>query len=87
MVAVESGAAVSHVFNTHGAYSATVSVSDGRNTVTKSIAIQVAFAPPVIQPLSFAVSVPGVSQTTVAAQINATDRENLALTYSRVIFR
>ncbi len=79
-----TGATVSHSFQNHGSYSATVAVNDGHNTTTSTpLVIAVAPAPPTVQPTSIALNVLGVAPTTApAASVSATDRENLALTYS-----
>jgi subtilisin family serine protease len=57
-------------------------VSDGQNTASKTLTTTVSPAPPTAQPLSIAVNVLGVAPTTVPAQLVATDRENLTLTYT-----
>jgi PKD repeat protein len=77
-----SGATVAHTFNDHGSYMATVTVSNGSANANKTITIQVAPAPPTVQVLAMPVNVLGVAPTSVAAQIVATDRENLTLSYT-----
>jgi len=77
-----SGAAVTHTFNNHGDQTATVTVSDGQTSATKTLTIKVAPAPPNIQALTILVGLLGPAQTSTSAQLNATDRENLALTYA-----
>ncbi len=78
-----TGVTVSHTFQNHGSYTASVAVNDGHNTTTSSpIQIAVSAAPPSVTPTALAVNVLGVSATTVQANIAATDRENLPLTYS-----
>jgi len=77
-----TGATVSHTFNNHGSYTVTMTVSDGSMSASRTLPIQVSPAPPTVQALSIPVSVLGVAQTSVPAQIAATDRENLALTYA-----
>jgi subtilisin family serine protease len=78
-----TGVTASHVFQNHGSYTATVAVNDGHNTANSSpIAITVTPAPPTVQPTSVAVNVLGVAPTSAPAMVSATDRENLALTYS-----
>jgi subtilisin family serine protease len=78
-----SGATVSHTFQNHGTYSATVAVSDGHNTTTSSpIGVTVTPAPPTVQPTAFSVNVLGVAPTSTTATVSASDREKLQLTYS-----
>jgi subtilisin family serine protease len=78
-----TAATVSHTFQRHGAYTATVAVNDGRNTTTSSpLMITVTPAPPTVQPLTIQANVLGVTQTSIASQVSASDRENLALTYT-----
>jgi subtilisin family serine protease len=78
-----TGATVSHTFQNHGAYTATVVVSDGPNTSTASpIQITVSAAPPAVQPKSISVNVLGIAPTAVQDTVVATDRESLILTYS-----
>jgi subtilisin family serine protease len=79
-----TGATVTHTYQDHGSYSATVAVSDSHNTTTSSpLMISVAPAPPTVQPTSISVNVVGVAPTTApAVSVSATDRENLTLTYS-----
>lgn len=77
-----TGVSVSHVFNDHGNYTAAVTVSDGSQSATKSLTITVTPAPPNVQQLAIPVNVLGVAPTNVSAQLTATDREGLALTYS-----
>jgi len=77
-----AGATVTHAFNDHGSYMATVTVSNGSANASQSITIQVAPAPPTVQALAIPVNVLGVAATSVNAQITATDRENLTLTYT-----
>ena len=81
--AMGSGATTSHTYQDHGTYTATVAVSDGHNTATSPpIAITVAPAPPTVQPVAIPVNVMGVAPTITNAQVMATDRENLTLTYA-----
>ncbi|MGH8201619.1 MAG: S8 family serine peptidase [Steroidobacteraceae bacterium] len=80
--AASSGAIVSHTFNDHGTYSVTVTVSDGTSSASKSFSIQASPAPPSVQALSILVNVLGVAPTNASAQLSASDRENLPLTYS-----
>lgn len=80
--AIASGAAVSHIFNAHGNYSAVVTVSNGAADATKSIPIAVTAAPPTVPRLSIPVNVLGVAPAHVSAQVAASDREGLTLTYS-----
>jgi subtilisin family serine protease len=81
-----TGTSVSHTFQNHGTYSATVAVNDGHNTTTSSpITITVTPAPPNVQALAIAVNVIGVAPTTVVSQLVATDRENLTLNYALTI--
>jgi subtilisin family serine protease len=78
-----TGKTVTHTYQNHGSYSATVAVNDGHNTTTSSpLFITVAPAPPTVQPTAVSVSVLGVAPTTTLASVSATDRENLTLTYS-----
>ncbi len=81
--ATATGATAAHTFQNHGSYTATVAVNDGHNTATSApIAISVSPAPPTVQPLTVQVNVMGVAATAVTAQLLASDRENLALTYT-----
>lgn len=80
--AMATGSTASHTYNAHGTYTATVTVNDGHTSATKSVTIQVVPAPPTVQALTIAVNVLGVAPTTTQAQIVASDRENLPLTYS-----
>jgi subtilisin family serine protease len=78
-----TGVTTSHIFQNHGTYTATVAVNDGHNTTTSSpITITVTPAPPIVQPTAFGVNVLGVAPTSASAPVSATDRENLALTYT-----
>jgi subtilisin family serine protease len=78
-----TGATAAHAFQNHGSYTATVAVNDGHNTTTSApIAISVSPAPPTVQPLTVQVNVMGVAATAVPAQLVASDRESLALTYT-----
>jgi subtilisin family serine protease len=81
--ATASGAVVSHTYQNHGSYPASVAVSDGHNTTTLTpINISITPAPPVASPLSIQVNVLGVAPTVVPAQISASDRESLSLTFT-----
>ena len=81
--ATATGATPAHTFQNHGSYTATVAVNDGHNTTTSApIAISVNPAPPTVQSLTIPVNVMGVAATPVPAQLSASDRENLALTYT-----
>jgi subtilisin family serine protease len=76
-------ATVSHTYQKHGSFTATVAVNDGHNTTTSTpLSVAVAPAAPTLQPTSVSVNVIGVSQTSASAQMSATDRESLALTYA-----
>ena len=77
-----TGASVSHTFANHGSYTATVTVSSGSSSATQAVSIQVTAAPPNVQVLSIPVNVLGISATSTRAQLVASDRENLPLTYS-----
>src|SRR5581483_3443630 len=77
-----TGATVTHTFSNHGDQTATVTVSDSRSSASKTLAIKVTPAAPTVQALSIPVNVIGVGQTSTSAQLSATDRENLALTYA-----
>lgn len=78
-----SGVTTSHIFQNHGTYTATVAVNDGHNTTTSApISILVNPAPPTVQPLTVQVNVMGVAATSIPAQLSASDRESLALTYT-----
>lgn len=79
-----TGATVTHTFNNHGTYSASVVVNNGSTSSAKSLTIAVSPAAPTIQPLSFAVNVLGVAPTVQSVQLAASDRENLTLTYALV---
>jgi subtilisin family serine protease len=80
-----TGATVSHTYNNHGSYSATVAVADQYNSTTSApLAISVAPAPPTVQATSLTANVMGVAATNVPGQVSASDRENLTLTYSIV---
>ncbi len=76
------GATVSHVYASHGTYSASVAVNDGHNTSNKGLTIAVAPAPPTVQPASLSVNVMGVAGSNTTGQLSAADRENLMLTYA-----
>jgi subtilisin family serine protease len=81
--ATATGASPAHTFQNHGSFTATVAVNDGHNTTTSApIAISVSPAPPTAQPLNVQVNVMGVAATAVPAQLLASDRESLALTYT-----
>jgi subtilisin family serine protease len=78
-----TGVTTSHVYQNHGSYTATVAVNDAHNTTTSSpMMVAVTAAPPTVQPTALPVNVLGVAPTTAVATVSATDRENLALTYS-----
>ena len=78
-----TGATVTHTFQKHGSYTASVVVSDSQNSSTSNpIPITVSAAPPVVQQKSMNVNVLGVAPTSVQDTIVATDRESLPLTYS-----
>lgn len=78
-----TGVTTSHIFQNHGTYTATVAVSDGHNTTTSApVSISVTPAPPTVQPLTVQVNVMGVAATSVPAQLSASDRESLTLTYT-----
>ena len=78
-----TGVTTSHIFQNHGTYTATVAVNDGHNTTTSApISILVNPAPPTLQPLTVQVNVMGVAATSIPAQLSASDRESLALTYT-----
>ncbi len=78
-----TGVTVSHVYQNHGSYTATVAVNDAHNTTSSApIAVAVTAAPPTVQPTALPVNVLGVAPTTATATVSATDRENLQLTYS-----
>ena len=76
-----SGASVTHTFSGHGDQTATVTVNDSQSSASKTLTVKVAPAPPNIQALSIPVGVLGIAQTSTSAQLSATDRENLTLTY------
>jgi len=78
-----TGVTTSHIFQNHGTYTATVAVNDGHNTTTSApISISVTPAPPTVQPLTVQVNVMGVAATSAPAQLSASDRESLTLTYT-----
>jgi subtilisin family serine protease len=77
-----TGPTISHVFRNHGNYTATVAVSDGQFSGSKTLAISVTAAPPTVQPTTTAANVMGVSPTSIQAMVSATDREGLTLTYT-----
>jgi subtilisin family serine protease len=79
-----TGSTATHTFNNHGTYSASLAVSNGSASGTKALSIAVAPAPPTIQPLSVSVNVLGVAPTTQSAQLIASDRESLSVTYALV---
>jgi subtilisin family serine protease len=80
--AAASGPIVSHLYNNHGAYVAAVTVTNGQATSRKALPITVNPAPPNVQSLSFPINLIGVATSNATAQLVATDRENLSLTYS-----
>jgi PKD repeat protein len=76
-------ATVTHTFQNHGAFTATVAVADGHNTTqSKALTVTVAPAPPTVQPTTLPLNVVGVAPTTASATISAKDRENLTLSYA-----
>lgn len=77
-----SGAVVSHTYDKHGTYSATLTATDGQLSSTKAVTIVVAPAPPVLVAASLALNVLGVVASSTTASITATDREGLPITYS-----
>jgi subtilisin family serine protease len=78
-----AGATVSHTFEKHGTYTATVVVSDSQTQSTSNpISITVSAAPPSLQPLALTVNVLGVAPTSTQATLTATDRESLPISYS-----
>ena len=79
--ATVTGAVASHVYNNHGSYTATVAVSNGHISATQVLKIAVNPAPPAVQPLAINLNVLGIAPSATTAQLLATDREHLALTY------
>jgi subtilisin family serine protease len=78
-----TGVTVSHVYQNHGSFTATVAVNDAHNTATSSpMIVAVTAAPPTVQPTALPVNVLGVAPTTATARVSASDRESLQLTYS-----
>lgn len=78
-----TGVTVSHTFQDHGSYTATVAVSDGHNTTTSSpLSITVTAAPPQVQATSMNVDVLGAAPSSSQGTVIATDRESLPLTYT-----
>jgi len=78
-----TGIAVAHTFQDHGNYSATVTVNDGHRTTTSApIRISVTPAPPFVAPTLVSVNPIGLSRSSATGTVTATDREELALTYS-----
>jgi subtilisin family serine protease len=78
-----TGASVTHTFENHGSYRATVTVNDGQQSATSSsLSIVVTPAPPSVQAASLSVNVLGVAPTITTAVISASDREGLTLSYS-----
>jgi subtilisin family serine protease len=77
-----TGATVAHTFNAHGSYTATVTVNNGTVGASKTLTVQVAAAPPTVQALSLSANILGVTGTQITGQVEASDRENLTLTYA-----
>ena len=78
-----TGITIAHTFQDHGIYSATVTVNDGHRTTTSTpIRISVTPAPPFVAPTLVAVNPIGISRSSATGTVTATDREELALTYS-----
>jgi subtilisin family serine protease len=78
-----TGPTPSHNFETHGTYSATVTVDDGHDSVTSSpLQIVVTAAPPSVQAQPLSVNVLGVSPTSTQSTMTVSDRENLPLQFS-----
>jgi PKD repeat protein len=73
-----TGVTLSHVYQNHGSYTATVAVNDAHNTTSSTpMTIAVTPAPPTVQPTALPVNVLGVAPTTATATVSATDRESL----------
>lgn len=79
--ALVTGAVAPHVYNNHGAYTATVAVSNGHLSTTQRVKIAVNPAPPTVQPLAINLSILGIAPSATTGQLQASDREHLALTY------
>jgi subtilisin family serine protease len=78
-----TGATVSHIFQKHGTYTASVSVDDGHNTATAAPSpITVMAAPPTLLAPTLTLNVLGVMPASTQGTLSATDREDLPLTYS-----
>jgi len=80
----DSGATVNHTFTTAGTYAVAVSVSDGTNTVTRTISLTVS-APTTQDPVIDSVTAdinPAAPNTQVTFTANASSPAGEALTYS-----
>ena len=78
-----SGASATATLPNHGTYTVTVTANDGHAAAaSKNYTVTVNPAPPTITGLNIPINSLGVTQTIASAQLVATDRESLTLSYS-----